>query len=156
MVYTHFIAASVNYDDSCDTIQPARTREMTTVTRTALLIAANPRWNDDLYPVLQEMGFDVVSLGSFTDLRDALRAERFELLVLCSPFKNMTPVNSLDIAKSLAPESRVIVLTEDMTERDLRDALISGSFAAVNRPLGYQDLSALLLSADEGLLVHVR
>jgi DNA-binding NtrC family response regulator len=129
---------------------------MTMKTRSALLVGAGPRWNDDLYPILQQMRFDVVSLESISDVRSALRGEEFQLIVVCGPFEGMSLVSTLDIAKSLAPDAQVVVLGEHMTERDLRDALISGCFAAVDRPLGYKDLSAILSSADDGMLVYVR
>lgn len=156
VVYTQFKAVSVDYDVPCNPIQSARKREMITKTRTALLVGAGELWNHDLYPILREMLFDIVSLESISDVRDALQSENYELVIVCRPFESMTLVSSLDVAKSLAPESRVLGLTDDMTERDLREALISGSFVAVNRPLGYRDMSALLSSAEQGLLVHVR
>jgi len=133
-----------------------RKPEMTTKTKTALLIGPSEPWNYDLFPILQEMRFDVVSLEGVSDVRDALQSDNYELVVVCRPFEGMTVVRSLTIAKSLAPESQVLVLTDDMTERDLRDALISGSFVSVNWPLRHRDMSAILSTADQGLLVHVR
>jgi DNA-binding NtrC family response regulator len=129
---------------------------MTMKRRTALLVGASELWNYDLNPILKEMRFGVVSLEGISDIRDALQSDNYELVVVCSPFGGMTLVSSLDIEKSLAPDSQVLVLTDDMTERDLRDALISGSFVSANWPLGHRDMSAILSPADQGLLVHVR
>ncbi|MBZ5497003.1 MAG: response regulator [Acidobacteriia bacterium] len=101
---------------------------------------------------LSMAGYEVDASASGEEALKALAQRSYDLLILDLRMKGMNGLTTFNRAKTLAPETRAVVVSGsvDEFESELLDARRDGLWGILPKPFDLQDLSALVESACHG------
>ena len=115
--------------------------------RVVLVVDDEPDIRELLELTLSRMGLGVVAVGSIAEAREQLKSARFEL---CLTDMRLTDGEGLDLVRhigSLDNDLPVAVITAHGSAENAVAALKAGAFDYVSKPVGLEQLRALVKSA---------
>src|SRR5215213_1386339 len=118
-----------------------------------LVVDDEPDIRELLELTLVRMGLDVASVGSIAEAKERLKAERFDL---CLTDMRLGDGEGLDLVRHIAAQAAdvpVAVITAYGSAENAVAALKAGAFDYVSKPVGLEQLRALVraaLSLPEG------
>jgi len=115
--------------------------------RQVLVVDDEPDIRELLELTLAKMGLSVVAVGSLAEARDRLRNARFDL---CLTDMRLPDGEGLDLVRhisGLASDLPVAVITAHGSAENAVAALKAGAFDYVSKPVGLEQLRALVKSA---------
>src|SRR3954463_11464055 len=112
-----------------------------------LVVDDEPDIRELLELTLVRMGLDVASVGSIAEAKERLKNERFDL---CLTDMRLGDGEGLDLVRHIAvqaAEAAVAVITAYGSTENAVAALKAGAFDYVSKPVGLEQLRALVRSA---------
>jgi DNA-binding NtrC family response regulator len=109
---------------------------------------------DDDQAILESMlhwftrrGFEAVGVSDAGEAIDALRERTFCVAVLDRSLPESDGLELMGQVRSMAPETKVFVLSGHSSDDDEKEALAQGAFAYLTKPCGLRKLEGLVKSA---------
>ncbi|MDH5212279.1 MAG: sigma-54 dependent transcriptional regulator, partial [Betaproteobacteria bacterium] len=115
--------------------------------RHVLVVDDEPDIRELLELTLAKMGLAVVSVGSLAEARDALRDARFDLCLTDMRLPDGEGLDLVRLISGLAKDLPVAVITAHGSAENAVAALKAGAFDYVSKPVGLEQLRALVKSA---------
>jgi two-component system, NtrC family, response regulator PilR len=112
-----------------------------------LVVDDEPDIRELLELTLVKMGLDVASVGTIAEAKERLKAERYDL---CLTDMRLTDGDGLELVRhigSLPADTPVAVITAYGSTENAVAALKAGAFDYVSKPVGLEQLRALVRSA---------
>ena len=100
--------------------------------------------------------YSVTRLNGSNDVLETLGTHQYEVALVNAKLPDMTWRSTFRAIKSLSRTTVVIMITQSADERDIRLALNAGSYIVLTRPVTQRQLTDLICSRGDGLLVVLR
>jgi len=110
-----------------------------------LIIDDEPIVGERLKRSLEKYGFDVVAFSSSEDALERLRQEPFDILVTDLKMKGVGGMEALQIARTIRPAIKSVVITGFATQATADEARNSGAAEFVAKPFRISQLRDILL-----------
>jgi DNA-binding NtrC family response regulator len=114
-------------------------KETTRLNR-VLIVDDNVEFCANISDIMELRGYDCRSVYDGNLAVEAVREERFDLILMDIKMPGMNGVETFRKIKQIAPQARVIMITAFAVEDLIRDALREGAFAAFHKPLNFERL----------------
>jgi len=103
---------------------------------------------DMLKNLLETKGFKVVDVESGEECLQKVKERRFQIILMDIKLPGIDGVETLKQVKQIRPDVAVVMLTGYSLEQAIKEAMQSGSFACLNKPI---DVDRLLKVVDQCL-----
>jgi anti-sigma regulatory factor (Ser/Thr protein kinase)/ActR/RegA family two-component response regulator len=117
--------------------------------RTALVIDADHEVVDELSQILKSSEWTILEAGNNVAALELARAIRFDLILTSGKTSGREDVELLRSIRRLHPHTRMIILTDESTPRDVLEAIREGAFSYFSWPFSLEALADTLRNAME-------
>ncbi len=130
---------------------------MTTTEKSRILVVDdNEQFCQNVTDILELMGYEVMTAPDGFKALDAVKQERFDLVLMDIKMPAMDGVETFKKVKGVAPNTPVIMVTAYAMEDLIKEALREGAYGSLKKPLDFDHLLKLIAKAmGKGALILV-
>ena len=125
-------------------------------TRQDLLVTGDDVLRDEMSAILEGIGYDVTVIDNVWQTQETLGSRQYEVAVMGESLPNLNWQNTLKTIKQSSRTTRVLMMTRQAPEEDLRSALNAGAYVVLDRPVSQDQVSDILGLQKDGLFVVLR
>ena len=126
------------------------------ITKQALIVDDNQEIAVELEMLLSGIGFKVTTIDDPALVEQTLGGRQYELALMNMSLPDMTWKRTLTTIKSTARTTTIIMIRRDVNEDDIRLALNSGTYVALDRPITSEQLTQLISPNNDGMMIALR
>ncbi|MCH8310413.1 MAG: response regulator [Chloroflexi bacterium] len=125
-------------------------------TKSVLLVMNEGELSRELNTLLGGMGYLVTELADVSNMREHLDSHRYDLLVMGTALPDLNWRATVTDIRNTTNVARVMMITCDAQDADLRSALSAGSYVVLERPISPTKLSDIIALRRYGMYLVVR
>jgi CheY-like chemotaxis protein len=100
--------------------------------------------------ILEKRGYQISVAESGEEALEAVRKQRFQLVLMDIRMQGMTGVDAFIQIKQISPKTVVILMTAYAVEEEIRRAIREGAHAVIYKPFDMEKLLALIAECLDG------
>jgi DNA-binding response OmpR family regulator len=122
----------------------------------ALVVTADRTLGQELSAVLKGIGYSVTSTRETSETRQILGNRQYEIAFIGAPLPEMSWRSTLNALKSKSMTTRLVMVTRQVDESDMRSGLTGGAYFVLDRPVSEGKIADILSLPRDGQLVVFR
>jgi len=122
----------------------------------ALIVTADRALQQELSTVLKGIGYRVTSSRDASKTQEALGNRQYEIAFIGAPLPEMSWRSTLTTLKSKSKTTRLVMVTRQVDEAEMRSALTAGAYIVLDRPVSEAKVADILSLPRDGQFVVFR
>lgn len=122
----------------------------------ALVVTEDRALQQELSTVLKGIGYRVTAAGDTSKTQEALGSRQYEVAFIGARLPEMSWRSTVTTLKSKSPTTRLVMVTRQVDEAEMRSALIAGAYIVLDRPVSEAKVSDILSLPGDGQFVVLR
>ena len=122
----------------------------------ALIVTDDRALQQELSTVLKGIGYRVTSSRDASKTQEALGNRQYEVAFIGAPLPEMSWRSTLTTLKSKSKTTRLVMVTRQVDEAEMRSALTAGAYIVLDRPVSEAKVADILSLPRDGQFVVFR
>ena len=122
----------------------------------ALVVTSDRVLQQELSTVLKGIGYRVTSTQDTSKTQEALGNRKYEIAFIGAPLPDMSWRSTVTILKSKSRTTRLVMVTRQVDEAEMRSALTAGAYIVLDRPVSEEKVANILALPRDGQFVVFR
>ena len=122
----------------------------------ALIVTDDRVLQQELSTVLKGIGYRVTAARDTSKSQEALGSRQYEIAFIGAPLPEMSWRSTLTALKSKSRTTRLVMVTRQVQEAEMRAALTAGAYIVLDRPISETELEDIISLSRDGQFVVLR
>lgn len=122
----------------------------------ALIVTDDRALQQELSTVLKGIGYKVTATRDTSKSQEALGNRQYEVAFIGAPLPELSWRSTVTTLKSKSRTTRLVMVTRQIDEAEMRSALTAGTYIVIDRPVSEAKVSDILSLPGDGQLVVLR
>ena len=122
----------------------------------ALVVTDDSALQQELSTVLKGIGYKVTATRDTSRTQEALGSRQYEIAFIGAPLPDMSWRSTVATLKSKSRTTRLVMVTRQVEEAEMRAALTAGAYIVLDRPITEAELEDIISVSRDGQFVVLR